>query len=206
MKIIKEANLKLEFEVIGYEKPCSSISGIIIDIRLNTPVKNPHSNILLTDFKVDVGVLNNVNTYEDILDSDYRSIYFEDYPILGLFFKNEYELMDYLYNGILEYAKKNNLPLFFQDTQSIAEDYANEILENISNDNYSGVIRDEDDFNDSYKLKWEISNYSLKLSNRYLEKVYFEVNKNNLKNRNIINVISNFWSEWNDIIPGRFEW
>ena len=206
MKIIKEANLKLEFEVIGYERPHSGISGILIDVRLNTPVKNPQSNTILTNFKVDIGVLNNVNTYEDILDPDYRSIYFEDYPILGLFFKNEYELMDYLYNGILEYAKKNNLPLFFQDTQTIAEDYANEILENVSNDNYSGVIRDEDDFNDSYKLKWEISNYSLKLSNRYLEKVYFEVNKNNLKNRNIINVISNFWSEWNDIIPGRFEW
>lgn len=206
MKIIKEANLKLEFEVIGYERPHSGISGILIDIRLNTPVKNPHSNTILTNFKVDIGVLNNVNTYEDILDSDYRSIYFEDYLILGLFFKNEYELMDYLYNGILEYAKKNNLPLFFQDTQTIAEDYANEILENVSNDNYSGVIRDEYDFNDSYKLKWEISNYSLKLSNRYLEKVYFEVNKNNLKNRNIINVLSNFWSEWNDIIPGRFEW
>lgn len=206
MKIIKEANLKLEFEVIGYERPHSGISGILIDIRLNTPVKNPHSNTILTNFKVDIGVLNNVNTYEDILDSDYRSIYFEDYLILGLFFKNEYELMDYLYNGILEYAKKNNLPLFFQDTQTIAEDYANEILENVSNDNYSGVIRDEYDFNDSYKLKWEISNYSLKLSNRYLEKVYFEVNKNNLKNRNIINALSNFWSEWNDIIPGRFEW
>lgn len=206
MKIIKEANIKLEFEIVGYERPLNNNYGILIDVRLNTPVKNPHTNKILTNFKIDATVLNKLSTYEDILDSNYRSIYFEDYHLLSVFFKDEYELMDYLYNGIIEYAKKNKLPLFFQDAEATAVDHANGILDNISNNIYRGSLIDGDDINDSYKLNWEISNYSLKLSNKYLEKTYFEVNKNNLKNKNILNVLINFWSEWNDLIPGKFEW
>lgn len=206
MKIIKETNIKLEFEVAGYERPMDGKCSILIDVSLNPPIQNISTNKVLNNIKIDAVVLNKINTYEDILDSEYRSIYFDNYPLLKLLFKDEYELMSHLYDGVISYAKENNLPIFFQDLESVSDEHATKILNSINNDVYKHEINDNDDINGSYKLKWEISNYSIKLSNRYLQKIYFDVSKSNVTYNKLVNVLYRFWSEWNEIIPGEFEW
>lgn len=206
MNVVKEKNIKLEFNIVGYERAKNNNSGILIDVALNPSIENVSNGSYIDKIKLDIVLINNLNTYEDILDSHNNSIYFDDYPLLKLLFNDEYELMNYLYDAVNKYAKENNIPLFFQDEEFISESYTDMIMESIKNEVYENEIVDSDDINDSYKLKWEISNYSIKLTNKYLERVYFEVNRNNINEVKLRNVLYKFWNEWNEIIPGKFKW
>ena len=207
MKFMKRKCEKIEFEITGYEKHKDGFAGIIINMHLSPSIENSETHSYLDNIKLYAAVLQpDVNNYVCIMDNDYDIIKIDDYKILKDIFNNEDDVIEYLSENVIRYASINNLPLFFQDVALTSATMSRMIYREICNGVYSECIDEPDDINDSYKLKWEISNNYLKLSNRYLEKTFITVNKDNVTEGKLISLLYEFWNEWNRIIPGKFDW